>query len=141
MRVRDIMTTPAVVIDPEMKLRDVARILIEGGISGAPVVTLDGELVGMVTEADLIALELERTVRKARGDAVPIDREWVASDVMTHHVLSVEDEDPISEVAGLMVNHGIRRVPVLRHGDVVGIVSRRDVIGTLTRSDEEIAAT
>jgi CBS domain-containing protein len=135
------MTTPAVVIDPEMKLRDVARILIEGGISGAPVVTLDGELVGMVTEADLIALELERTVRKARGDAVPIDREWVASDVMTHHVLSVEDEDPISEVAGLMVNHGIRRVPVLRHGDVVGIVSRRDVIGTLTRSDEEIAAT
>ncbi|MGE5226305.1 MAG: CBS domain-containing protein [Planctomycetaceae bacterium] len=140
MRVRDIMTAPAVVVGPDEPLRAVARLLIEQGVSGAPVVDGSGTLVGMVTEADLIALEVEAALRKDQGVKVEAPAPKVAGDVMTRVVVSVEEDAPISEVASLMVHHGIRRVPVLRDGEVVGIVSRRDVIGTLTRSDEDISA-
>ncbi len=140
MRVRDIMTAPVVVVGPDAPLRMVARLLIQHGVSGAPVVDASGALVGMVTEADLIALEVEAALRKEWGRQPDAPSPKVAADVMTRAVVSVEEEDPISEVANLMVHNGIRRVPVVRDGAVVGIVSRRDVIGTLTRSDDEIAA-
>jgi predicted transcriptional regulator len=140
MRVRDIMTAPAVVVAPDEPLRAVARLLIEHGVSGAPVVEPSGELVGMVTEADLIALEVEAALRKDQGRRLEAPVPSVASDIMTRAVVSVEEDAPISEVASLMVHHGIRRVPVLRDGEVVGVVSRRDVIGTLTRPDADIAA-
>jgi CBS domain-containing protein len=140
MRVRDIMTTPVVVVSPDASLRTVARLLIEHGVSGAPVVDGSGALVGMVTEADLIALEVEAALRKEWGRPSDAPSPSVAADVMTRAVVSVDEEDPISEVANLMVHNGIRRIPVVRGGAVVGIVSRRDVIGTLTRSDDEIAA-
>jgi CBS domain-containing protein len=124
MRVRDIMTAPVVVVGPDAPLRMVARLLIQHGVSGAPVVDASGALVGMVTEADLIALEVEAALRKEWGREPDAPSPKVAADVMTRAVVSVEEEDPISEVANLMVHNGIRRVPVVRDGAVVGIVSR-----------------
>jgi CBS domain-containing protein len=142
MRVQDIMTAPVLMVTPEAPLDDVARLLIEHGISGVPVVDASGALLGMVSEADLIALAVEPSGRKARAGGAESDKPAprTAADVMSREVVIVEKEAPISEVANLMVHKAIKRVPVVNDGMVVGIVSRRDVIATFTRSDDEIAA-
>jgi CBS domain-containing protein len=142
MRVHDIMTSPVVTVQPETTLADLARLLIAHRISGTPVVDDAGTLVGMVTEADLVmALEVGPADRIQPATTEPVTHTPpTVADVMRTEVFVVEEQAPVSEVANIMVHRNVRRVPVVRDGAVVGVVSRRDVIGTLTRSDDEIAA-
>jgi len=144
-----IMTAPVSTVAPEMAVRDAVQILVERHISGLPVVNAAGELVGIVTEADLLykeatpkpaepllrwfgrSLWLERLVgayRKVEGRTV--------GDVMTHNVITAAEDTPVHVLASRMVRFGVNRLPIVRDRTVVGIVTRADVLKVFLRSDE-----
>jgi CBS domain-containing protein len=134
------MTSPVVTVRPDAHLKEVASTLLRIGISAAPVVDVDGRLVGIVSEQDLLALETNpdptAQERPARFHDVP---GRVAADVMTADVVAVDPDADVSRVARLMLRHRIKTVPVVADGRVVGIVSRRDILKILARTDHEIA--
>lgn len=145
---RDVMTSPVVTVGPETPVKEIAQLLLTHHISGVPVVS-DGKLVGIVTEADLLYKErpdleeggLLRLFR--RGQLAEAERKaegLVARDVMTSPVVTVTEDTPLREVAALMARRQINRVPVVRGDQVVGIVSRADVLRALVRPDEEVEA-
>ncbi len=111
MLARDIMTHEVISIAPTASIRDAARLLSDYNISGAPVIDAQGRMVGIVTEADLISKEGE-TVRE----------------IMTERVISVDERTPVDEIAQILTSNRIKRVPVLRAGRVVGIVSRANIV-------------
>jgi CBS domain-containing protein len=144
MKARDIMTAPVVSIGPDATVREIAALLLDLRISALPVLDA-GRLVGIVSEADLLhrhEIGTERSrrpwwLRMLSGDA-SLD-EYIKSharrarDVMTHKVVSVEDDAPVSAVVSLLERHGVKRLPVLRGGRLVGIVSRSDLVRALAR--------
>ncbi len=145
---RDVMTSPVITVRPDTPIKEVARLLLTHHISGVPVVDEAGKLVGILTEADLLYKErpeveeggLLRLFR--RGHLAEAERKaegLVARDLMTSPVITVTEDTPIREIASLMTRRRINRVPVVRDGQVVGIVSRADILKALTRPDEELA--
>jgi CBS domain-containing protein len=142
MRVKELMSAPVVCVSPDTPLKQVASILVERGISAVPVVEEDGWLVGIVSEADLIRLETSEDPRRhilSRGDA----REHVpatAGEVMTRDVIALWEDADAAEAARLMVERRVKRIPIVSGGQVVGILSRRDLLRTMVRSDAEIKA-
>jgi CBS domain-containing protein len=111
MKVREIMTTAVISVPEDATIEGAARLLARQGISGLPVVNKHGMLVGLVTEYDLISKD---------GHTV--------ADIMSRSVISVSPETDIEEVRHLLTNQRIRRVPVLQGDQLVGIVSRSDLI-------------
>lgn len=111
MQARDIMTHEVISIGPRETVRDAARLLSDYNISGVPVIDPTGEMVGIVTEADLISKEGERV-----------------ADIMTHRVVSVQEDTPVDEIAQILTSNRYKRVPVLRGERVVGIVSRANIV-------------
>ena len=111
MRARDIMTHEVISIRPNASIHDAAQLLSGYNISGAPVLTDDKQMVGIVTEADLIG-KTGKTV----------------SDILTERVVSVREETPVEEIAQILTLNRFKRVPVLRGERVVGIVSRADIV-------------
>lgn len=151
LRAKDVMTSPVITVRPDTSIKDVAGLMLTHHISGLPVVTSDGELVGIVTEADLLYKETgpwQKDERALKGfppfgktvDAVKKASGLTAADLMSSPVVTVDEETLVHEIAGLMVRRKINRVPVVRGGRVVGIVSRADVLRALVRPDGEIAA-
>lgn len=143
---KDVMTSPVITVDPQTPVKEVARLLLTHHISGVPVVS-EGKLVGIVTEADLLYKErpdteeggLLRLLR--RGQVAEAERKaegLVARDVMTSPVVTITESTPLREVAALMARRQINRVPVVRGDQVVGIVSRADVLRALVRADDEL---
>ncbi|CAN7474380.1 CBS domain-containing protein [Caballeronia sp. LjRoot29] len=149
MRASDVMTTAVITVKPEMAVREVARLLLEQGISGAPVIDATGKIVGMITEGDLIhrtEVDTEKPTRSWWLDLFSSDRDaedYVkshglrVSDVMTSDVISVDEATSLSEVANLLETRRIKRLPVIRAGQLVGIVSRANLIQALASSSEE----
>ena len=147
-RAKDVMAAPVFTVRPETGVKDIAALMLTYKISGLPVVTTDEELVGIVTEADLLHKEsgLKRkdltfwkglpfgrtpaSIRKAEG--------VTAAELMSSPVLTVEEDTPLREAAALMVRRKINRLPVMRAGRLVGIVSRNDVLRAFVRTDEEL---
>jgi CBS domain-containing protein len=109
--VREIMTKDVVTITPDRTVEEAAEELRKRGFGGMPVVDEQGILIGMVSEFDVIS---------KRGRTV--------GDIMSRGVISVSDEVTADQVTSLMGLHGIRRVPVVREGRLVGIVSRSDLL-------------
>ncbi len=152
MLARDLMTRSPLTLPPDAPLGVVANLFAERGISGAPVVEPDGRLLGIVTEGDLIrrlaaGAEKPRSwlaefFRPAARQAADFSRVHgrTAQDVMTRHLHAVAEDTAIGEVARLMEQHGIRRVPVLRDGVLAGIVSRADLVRALMSSGGSIFA-
>jgi CBS domain-containing protein len=139
-RVEDIMTTSVVTVSPGATLKSVAQLLVERDISAAPVVLDDGSLAGMISEADVMQLQLHEDPRRhLRGapDSSGGVAEHVA-DVMTVDVLAVPPDHDVADVAQLMLDRKVRSLPVVDGGGIVGIVSRRDVLRVLVRTDAEI---
>lgn len=140
---KDIMTSKVITVPPETDVREVARLLVEKGISGVPVVSGGGDLLGIVSEGDLlrrseIASERDRSWWLglfATPDTVA--NEFVKShalkvaDVMTRNVISVAPDTPLRDIATTLEDHRIKRVPVLRNGHLVGIVSRANLVQVL----------
>ena len=146
MQAKELMTTDVVVVDPDMSLREVAQTLLRHTISAVPVVDSAGSPVGMVSEGDLIGRdEAERDARRdwwlallAEGENLGRDfleslnpREETAKDVMAAPVITVTEETEAAEIARLLAAYRIKRVPVLRDGRIVGIVSRADLLRAL----------
>jgi CBS domain-containing protein len=143
---RDIMNPQVITVIDSMDLREAAKILVEEGITGAPVVDEMGNLVGVISQSDLVEYDLsvehELTVeapfyRRPFDDALqpqhgfqidelPADS---VKDVMTPHLVTVEEDTPIREVAARMVNSGIHRLIVVDIDQQIrGIVTSLDVL-------------
>ena len=135
-RVKDIMTTDVVVVEPDTPYRRLAGLLRAHRISSLPVVDDNGVVVGVVSETDLLAEETPgvRPRRKHTSNAT-----LTAGDLMTRPVVTTSPDDLVSNVARLMSSHKLRRLPVVdTRGRLVGIVSRSDVLSVFSRPDNEI---
>jgi CBS domain-containing protein len=143
MRAMDVMTTNVITVGPDASVQEVAKTLSERGISGVPVVDADNRLVGIVSEGDLlhrVEMGTERRPDRTRRrrswwlDTIASDEELArdyvkshgrtAKDVMTPEVISVSDTTELSEIATLLETKRIKRVPVVKDGQLVGIISR-----------------
>jgi CBS domain-containing protein len=149
MRAMDVMTTDVITVDPDTAVQDVAKLLAERGISGAPVVDRSGRLVGIVSEGDLLHRAEIGTAHRHRERrrswwldhfASEAARDYVKShgrtvkDIMTPSVVSVSEDTDLAEVAALLEARRIKRVPVLRDGKIVGIISRANLVRALGAS-------
>jgi len=110
----DIMTHHVHTIGPDASILEAARLLSQKRISGLPVVNGVGNMIGMLTEADIIS--------KAHREGLKV------SDIMSTEIIAVTEETPVSEIALLLTEHRIKRVPVVRNGKLTGIVSRADIV-------------
>jgi CBS domain-containing protein len=142
MMVREVMTRQPVVVTAETAVKAALMLLDRHGITSMPVVDPQGAVVGVVSEADLIRESLPRDSRTHLRIA-PDERHHQAQrvgDVMTPHPLTVPVEMDLAEATDLLTSTAIKSVPVLDGGRLVGMVSRRDVVHALARTDEEIRA-
>ncbi|RJF70674.1 CBS domain-containing protein [Rhodopseudomonas palustris] len=146
MKAADVMTTRIVTVPPDAPVRAVAETLLTHGISAVPVVDADGAPLGIISEGDL--MPRNENAREARrdwwlqmlsegGEVHPDYLQFLKSDhrtaaqIMVSPVLTVDDSVSIAEIADLLYAKNIKRVPVVRNGRVVGIVSRADLLKTL----------
>jgi CBS domain-containing protein len=146
MKVRELMTTDVLTIGPEAPLKDLAKLLVEHGISGVPVCDVERHVVGVVSEGDILCKGLGDD-RRARmlswlvDDAIPPEkaRATVVREAMTAPALTISPVRSVDEAARLMTEHGVNRLPVVDDGELVGIVTRADLVRAFTRGDDEIA--
>lgn len=118
---KEIMQSPVIAATPRASLRDVAARLVTNEFSGMPVADLDGRVIGVITEADIIRALVE-------GKHL---ENLTAGQVMTGPALTVDVKTPLEEVMKCLVEHRIVRVPVTEKGKLVGIIARRDLIRAL----------
>jgi CBS domain-containing protein len=142
MNAADVMTPDVITVHSDASLEQVIALMLEHRISGVPVMDRDS-LVGIISEGDLLRrVELGTQPRRshlleALSSATSLAAEYArthgrkASEVMTTDVITVEDTTPISVVARVLETHRIKRVPVLREGKLVGIVSRANLLRAL----------
>lgn len=145
MRVADIMSKPLVTLMPGHSVRHAAQIMLEHGVSGVPVVDAD-KVVGILTEGDLLRrVELSTEGNRSRlplsaaGTARDFVRthSWRVADVMSSPVVTVDEDMSLADAAILLSTRGIKRVPVLREGSLVGVLSRADLLKIIAQSRSE----
>ena len=129
MRVREVMASPVVTVSPDTSLKEVASLLVSRRINAVPVVDAGDRLIGIISEADL--LSLETGPGQAPGGAAP----HRAREVMRQ---SVDTE--AAAAARMMLRHRLKSVPVVAGDRVVGMVTRRDLLRLIARSDQDIRA-
>ena len=144
MRVEEIMTKDVITVSPKTPIHEAAELMIDHGVSGLPVVDDAGSVVGIVSEGDLILREKprERTPwwRLFFGDAERLAREYqkahgmTVGEVMTRSLIAVSPDFPIESAALILDQHRIRRVPVVADGQLLGILSRGDLIKALAKA-------
>ncbi len=111
---KEIMTKDVIMVSPTTTVRNLAMILIKNQISGAPVAGRNGKIVGVVSEADIVA---------KKGKDVKA--------IMSKKIISVSEQTSVEEIARLMTTHKIKRIPVMRGDELVGIVSRADIVSAI----------
>jgi len=126
--IRDIMCKRVVAFRPDATLAEAVGLLTEYHVGGAPVVSTEGTIVGVISELALIDVVFDAAVRNA-----PI------SEYMTRDVQVVSPEDPVSRAAQLFALYSFRRLPVVEEGKLVGIVTRRDLMNYALRTNELLA--
>jgi CBS domain-containing protein len=142
----EIMTAAVITVSVDTSVQELARLLAEHAISGAPVVDESGALLGVVTENDLIDQskklhiptvmtildsviylenpdKMEKEMKKMAGSTV--------GDIFTRDVVTVNPETPVEEIATIMAEQRIHTLPVLKEGRLVGVIGKRDIIKTL----------
>lgn len=147
-RARDIMTTPAVTVKADMTVKDLVALFRDQRIGGAPVVDDDGNLMGIVTEGDLMAMDADVQMphyfelfdsiiylgsqkkfkaQLEKAAAANVEQLMTGAD----RVKTVGPDDPARAAATLMSKHRFDRVPVVQDGKVVGIITRHDIMKIL----------
>jgi CBS domain-containing protein len=135
--VRDVMSDQPRTIGPEAPLKEAARTLVRTGLGALPVVDDERRVIGMVSEREVIRHLLNVQAfhgADARVIAPAASAARTVRDVMTRQVLCVAPEQPIAEVASLMSNKDVDRVPVVREGRLVGFLTRGDIVRKLIGS-------
>ncbi|MEZ5174818.1 MAG: CBS domain-containing protein [Acidimicrobiia bacterium] len=146
MKVSDIMTTDVSTIGTEASLKEAAMVMVNAGVSGLPVVDDERRVVGIITEADFVSAEAERSWghqrRRLLANLFGEAKRTVASqvsDVMSVAPHTIDRESSVTEAARRMTDLGVKRLPVVTpDGTLEGIVSRADVMGAFARSDDEL---
>lgn len=141
MQVVDLMTSDVVTVAPDSPLKQAARLMFRHGVSGLPVVDDSARLVGMITEADFLRLQVERDIPDDHdpGKAHPISEVERVSEVMSKGVITVDPDMSLGEAARIMAVQEIKRLPVVdEDGKLLGIISRMDIVAVYTRPDEVI---
>lgn len=152
MKARDIMTRRVRTAGPETTVSEIARLLVRHNISAVPIVGRRKQVIGIVSEGDLLRRPETGTARRARWLDFLLDtssraREFTktrgqhAADVMTRGVVSVRPDTDVADVADLMEKRHIKRVPVMQDGRLAGIVSRQDVIAGLAKPSSKRSRT
>jgi CBS domain-containing protein len=148
MRAMDVMTTNVLTATPDTQVGKLAALMVDRHVSAVPIVEGDMRLVGIVSEGDLMRRPELGTERRSSwwlklfADSERLAQDFVkahgatAADLMTRKVVSVADDVPLDRIASLLEEHHIKRVPVLREGRLVGIVSRADLIRCLASHGE-----
>lgn len=150
LKVRDLMTADVVTVRPTTPIKDAARLLVEHRISGMPVVD-GGRVVGVISEGDLIVKEHgadpveRRPLARIFGDS-PETRAQLAKivaltagDAMTAPAITISADALVAEAAATMMRRGVNRLPVVDSDELVGVVSRADIVRAFVRTDEELA--
>jgi len=147
MRVRDIMTTDPIRVTPDALLKEAARLMVRHQVSGLPVVDDSGELVGVVTEGDFLRQEASRErpygaslLDALFGDGVvAIPTAETVEEVMSKDIITIAADATIGEAARVMAQSNIKRLPVLDpDGELIGVISRADVVNAFTKPDDVI---
>lgn len=146
MKVCELMTKDVVSVTPETSLRDAASLLVERRISGLPVVNEAAEVVGVLSEADIL-VKAGGSVSRNRLLGWLLDpdlgledkiRAETVGEAMSAPAVTITAQRPVHEAARLMVGENVNRLPVVEDGRLVGILTRADVVRAFTRSDAEI---
>jgi CBS domain-containing protein len=136
--VRDIMTERPRTTQADTPLRQAAVELVRSGLAALPVIDDDQHFLGMLSERELMRHLLATEVLSAGGLAhvpgLPQTAKKTVRDVMTRQVMCVGPEQPVAEVAALMSNKDVERVPVVREGRLVGFLTRGDIVRKLIGS-------
>jgi CBS domain-containing protein len=123
-RARDAMNKNVLTISEDASVEEAIRALLEHHISGMPVVDYRGNLVGIITEFQLLEALHTPEVKKYR-----------VRELMTRDVTTVSENTALADVAGMLVMQRIRRIPVVRDGEVVGVIARRDLLRYIVQSE------
>ncbi|HKW12588.1 MAG TPA: CBS domain-containing protein [Gemmatimonadaceae bacterium] len=131
--VRDLMTESPRTTTPEMPLPDAAREMLSSGLSALPVVDEDGGLLGLLSERELMRHFMSTALITGSSRFTPPSANGMRTvrDVMTRQVLCVGPEQSLADVAALMTNKDVERVPVVRGGRLVGFLTRGDIVRKL----------
>ena len=148
MRVNDVMTAKVLTVSPATSLKEAAAMLARAQISGLPVVDTEGYVVGVLSEGDILFKELgvaskksllERWLEPTQPNGSKAEARTVG-EAMSAPAITIGPKRPLAEAAGAMIEHGVKRLPVVDDaGKLVGIVTRADLVRAFVRSDEEIA--
>jgi CBS domain-containing protein len=125
---KDVMTQRLMTIKPDSKIIEVIKLMVDQKVTGLPVVTDDRDLLGMVTEKDILETLLYDEDIKSR----------TASDLMTMDITSFNEEENLMPILKSLVENNFRRVPILSAEKLVGIISRRDIIHYLSEKVGEL---
>ena len=140
MLARDVMTSPPITVTPDTPVAEIATVLLENRISAVPVLEADGGMIGIVSESDLLRRADAQTERpRPQWLELLLDRNVTAADfvkthgnlardVMTRNVVTVGPDTELSDIASLLERRRIKRVPVVDHGKLIGIVSRANLL-------------
>ncbi len=152
MNAADVMISNVITVSPDASVQDVANILLTNRISAVPVVGRNGELVGIISEGDLIRRAETDTERHRSWwlelliGKTPLAAEYVKSharkvaDVMTRDVITATPETSLRDIAALLEKNGIKRVPIVKKRKVIGIVSRANLVQALATQRKAMEA-
>ncbi|MBN9107162.1 MAG: CBS domain-containing protein [Pseudonocardia sp.] len=140
MRVREVMSAPAVVVGCGASVKEASQLLDERGFTMLPVVDAGGRLAGVVDEADVLADRLPPDPRLPVADRRPRTFGKLVGDVVRRDVLTTSPGDDAGDLLVVMREAGVRSIPVVDHGTVAGVVTWRDLVHALARPDGDIEA-
>ena len=152
MKASDVMTPNVITVSADASVGETAAILLSNHISGAPVVDAKGELIGIVSEGDLMRrpeigtakrhswwLELVSSERSQAFEYVKSHSRKI-SDVMTRDVVTAKPDTPLGDIAAMLERNRIKRVPIVEGGKIVGIVSRANILQALASATKKLSS-
>ena len=150
MKASDVMVSPVITVKPTTTVKEVAKLFLDRGISAAPVLDEQGKLAGIVSEGDLIhRTEIGTERRRSPWLTLLADEQTLAADyvkshaakvadIMTRKVVTVAPDTPLHDIALRMEINAVKRIPVVRNGQLVGIVSRANLVQAIATAGKAL---